>query len=254
MAEAVTPQKITDAPDHPSALLQEVLTAHGGVDLWRTVRRVDVRLRVQAPMFLFRLRLPRWWTFTAQVDTRNVRTVLTPFPAPGQRGVYEGDDVRIESETGQVVARLANARADATRRVSWTELHVLYFFGYAFWNYVNTPFFFLNPGFELAQLPPVGTAPARRRRLHVRFPPGLHTHSPEQTFYFDDAGLLRRLDYTADIFGPWARGAHVVDGHEKFQGIVYPTHRFVLIRAGSWPVPAPLAIEGLVGGVDVVTD
>ena len=43
--------------------------------------------------------------------------------------------------------------------------------------------------------------------LDARFDPSLDTHSPEQTFWFDDDGLIIRHDYTAAVVAPFARAA-----------------------------------------------
>lgn len=62
--------------------------------------------------------------------------------------------------------------------------------------------------------------------LESQFPSIVHSHSPEQIFYFDAKGLLRRHDYSVEIMGgTW--GAHYVDEHKTFGGIVFPTRRRV---------------------------
>ena len=65
------------------------------------------------------------------------------------------------------------------------------------------------------------------RRLKVIFPPTILTHSTDQTFYFDTSGLLRRHDYTAEVFGSWAHAAHYSWGHREFDGLIIPTQRQV---------------------------
>lgn len=230
-------------------LLREACDAHGGLIRWQQLTRVDVHLRVRPTLFLGKGLWPHTRTMTVQIDTRRLRAVLTPFPRPGQRGVFEGDDVRIESDDGTMVASLSNARADAQRRFVWNDLHALYFFGYAFWNYTQTPFLFLQPGFDVREGPSLGAL----RTLNVHYPPHIPSHCTEQTFYFDDKGLLRRLDYTAEIFGRSVRGAHLVEAHRTFGGLVYPTHRYVrAIAPGGWLAPFPYAIEGWVDGMELV--
>ncbi|MFQ5898028.1 MAG: hypothetical protein ACE5JN_07255 [Candidatus Methylomirabilia bacterium] len=44
------------------------------------------------------------------------------------------------------------------------------------------------------------------------------------------AGLLRRLDYTAEVFGHWAKAAHYCWEHKEFSGLVIPTRRKVFPR------------------------
>jgi hypothetical protein len=67
------------------------------------------------------------------------------------------------------------------------------------------------------------------RGLRVRFPPDVHSHSPEQHLYFDAAGLLRRHDYEVDIAGR-GRAAHMVSDYVEVQGLLFPTRRRVFMR------------------------
>ena len=52
----------------------------------------------------------------------------------------------------------------------------------------------------------------------------------EQTFYFDADGLLRRHDYTALVFGNFAKAAHYSWNHREVNGIPIPTRRRVFPR------------------------
>jgi hypothetical protein len=65
------------------------------------------------------------------------------------------------------------------------------------------------------------------RRLKVRVPSHIATHSPEQTFYFDQKGLQRRVDYRAIAAGG-AMIAQYTWAHEEFSGILVPTRRSAL--------------------------
>ncbi len=250
-AALVEPSRLLPAK---SELLREVIDRQGGLDRWAATTSLKVRLRVRPTLFRSHLLSGRLRTFTVEIETRRVRAVLYPYPVEGQRGIWEGDHVRIESDSGEVVAQLSGARVDASRRWIWNDLHALYFFGYAFWNYTHTPFLFLQPGFDVTEEPKVRVQGESLRRLRVRFPPGIPTHSPEQRFYFGDDGLLRRLDYTAEIFGRWAVGAHLVEAHRSFGGLVYPTHRVVRARITRQIfVPWVRAIEGWIDGVDPIS-
>jgi hypothetical protein len=67
------------------------------------------------------------------------------------------------------------------------------------------------------------------RSLHATFPNTLATHTREQVFYFDDHGLLRRLDYAVEIAGA-VPVAHYVDDYRQFDGIMVPTRRRIFAR------------------------
>jgi len=67
------------------------------------------------------------------------------------------------------------------------------------------------------------------RRLGVRYPANIATHSAEQILYVDTDGLLRRRDYVVDIAAGSA-AAHYMDDHREFDGIVLPVKRVVYAR------------------------
>jgi hypothetical protein len=73
----------------------------------------------------------------------------------------------------------------------------------------------------------------RWRRLEVTYPDAWHTHCSRQIYYFDPRGLLRRNDYTAEVFGGWAKSVHICEGHRSFDGLVFPTKRRVYPRRRS---------------------
>ena len=115
----------------------------------------------------------------------------------------------------------------------WDHLQLAYFAGYAMWTYLNTPFLFALPGVEREEIEPWPENGEVWRRLGVTFPPSIATHSAEQTFYFDQQGLLKRHDYDVDI-APGATGAHYVSELEQFSGITVPTQRRVFGRDPGW--------------------
>ena len=237
-------------------LLEKAIEAHGGLALWQSAG--EVRAKVSGGGFGFAAKFQGRALATgrtgrqvveqalrgeARVSTATPRTILTPYPGPGRRGLFEADLVRIESEDGQVLAVRRNPRTafrDFRHYLWWDHLDLLYFRGYALWNYLTAPFLLLRPGVEYREVPPWDEKGERWRRLAVTFPPDLPTHSREQVFYFDAAGLLRRLDYTAEPFGSYAKSANYAWQHQTFSGLVVPTRRKVLLRKSSgrprpWP-------------------
>ena len=73
--------------------------------------------------------------------------------------------------------------------------------------------------------------------IEVELPADLHTHSPRQTFYFEEDGLLRRHDYVADIAGAWARGAHFWTDFVTVAGVQMAGVRHVVARVRRQTVP-----------------
>ncbi|OGK77857.1 MAG: hypothetical protein A2X52_10135 [Candidatus Rokubacteria bacterium GWC2_70_16] len=223
---------MTGVPD----LVREAVEAHGGLARWQAVREIRARCRSGGFALASRLQPRAFRQYEVRVSTAEPRAVVVPFPRPGRRGVFAGDTVRIESDAGLMLAERPHARAAFARfrrKLWWDRLDALHFGGYALWNYFCAPFLFLSPGFDFAELPPWEEEGERWRRLRVVFPPGVPTHCREQVYYFDATGLIRRLDYTAEVFGRWARAAHYCHDHREAGGIVVPRRRRVLPRAPS---------------------
>jgi hypothetical protein len=173
---------------------------------------------------------------TATTSTQEPRTVIETYPDPGRRGVLERDRVRIETDAGEVVEERLQPRAafDRLRRkLWWDDLDLLFFAGYAFWGYMNAPFMFRRDGFDVEEAPPWRENGETWRGLRVRFADDVPAHSREQLYYFGDDGLLRRNDYTAEVFGGWAKAAHYCYDHRSFSGLVVPTRRRAMPRRGN---------------------
>ncbi|MCU1335020.1 MAG: hypothetical protein JWO19_601 [Bryobacterales bacterium] len=68
-------------------------------------------------------------------------------------------------------------------------------------NYFTAPFLLAQPGVEVEEIGTLNEDGETWRQLSVIFPPGIPTHSARQTFYFNDKGLLQRLDYATDVAG-----------------------------------------------------
>ncbi len=239
------------------SLVDRVIEAHGSHRLWKHLAGLRLQLRVGGNILAAKFQSPRARSIQVEIDATRIFARLTPFPRSGLRGVFEEHSVRLETEAGVVVKQRKVARdvdGRVERRFVWDDLDLLYFLGYALWNYSMTPHYFLWPGFECAE----GELWREEngsvwRTLHVTYPPALPTHSRQQTFYFDEQGWLRRLDYTAYVFGEWTRGAHYCSDHRSFDGLIFPTHRVVYPRLPSGhPFKLFKVMEGWVDGVEVV--
>lgn len=214
-------------------LLHTVIEAHGGLTRWQSARELVIRARSGGFAFAMRFKPRAFHAYEVRVSTTEPRAIFSPFSGSGRRGVFEGDEVRIESDDGTILVERTNARAafhHFRQNLWWDNLDALYFGGYALWNYLCVPFLFVRPGFEVREIESWEENGESWRRLHVIFPPHLPTHSREQVFYFNSAGLLRRIDYTAEVFGKWAKAVHYCWEHKEFSGLVVPTRRRVFPR------------------------
>jgi hypothetical protein len=53
------------------------------------------------------------------------------------------------------------------------------------------------------------------------------THTPDQIFYFDEKGNLRRHDYKVEVIGVDGPAAHYTEDHKAFDGLAVGTKRRV---------------------------
>ena len=143
--------------------------------------------------------------------------------------------------TAGCVEERKNARAafGGRRNLWWDDLDLLYFGGYALWGYVVAPFIFTRPDFEVEEIEPWREGGEEWPGLRVRFPEDVPAHSREQRYYFGPDGLIRRNDYTAEVFGGWAKAAHYCWDYRDFGGFKIPTRRAAMPRGpGGRPVRA----------------
>ena len=235
--------------DHPATLLDEVLAAHGGAGRFAAVGEIVWRVRSGGFAIGSKRAGRRLPIFEARIATDRPHTVISPYPGPGRRGVFDGSDdvVRIETDGGAVVAERAAPRAMFSRprrAVWWDDLDVLYFAGYALWAYATAPFCFTRPGFEVSEIEPFAEGTSLRRRLAVTFAADVPAHSTEQAFHIDDTGLIRRNDYTAEVFGGWAKAAHYVDEYTAVDGLMVARRRRVYPRRPDGrPRPFPTLVS-----------
>ncbi|MFI5798753.1 hypothetical protein [Streptomyces sp. NPDC051677] len=232
-------------------LLDLVLSAHGDLERWHSATQIKAHLSVDGAMWGLKGHAGQLVDEQVVLCTREQRISFTPFTAPDRRSIFEPGRVAIETSDGSVIAERTDPRtafASHTYRTLWDDLHLAYFTGYATWNYLTTPFLFTLPGVEAEETEPWIENGETWRRLRVRFPSGLATHSPEQTFYYGDDGLLRRLDYSAEVVGgvEQAPAAQYVTDHKNFSGFIFPTKRRIYRRNpdnSAQPKPVVISID-----------
>jgi hypothetical protein len=214
-------------------LIDRVIARHGGVDNWAAVAEISMHAKTGGVALPLRFKFGAFKDYQARIRTHEQHVRIAPHPRIGMQGIFSGDAVRIENENGDAVQERHRARSafkDWRHKIWWDNLDAIHFAGYALWNYLTTPFLLCQPGIQLQELPPWQENNESWQRLLATFPSGLLTHSPEQTFYFDAEGLLKRHDYTALVFGNFAKAAHYSWDHKEVNGIPFPTRRRVFPR------------------------
>lgn len=181
------------------SLLDDCIAAHGGDEAFAATGTIALRLRVGGLALAMKLR------GRALADRRVTVALHEPAVTFDGLGAWHGADPR---------------PARMPWRLRWTDEDVLHFAGYALWNYLAAPFVWRRCA--VRELP--------RRRLELAFPDDLPTHSPRQLVHLDEQARIARLDYTALVFGPWARAQNACLRHERCGGLLIPTRRRVTPR------------------------
>ncbi|GAA1932330.1 hypothetical protein [Streptantibioticus ferralitis] len=213
-----------------SQLLDLVLEAHGGLRRWKEARSIHAKGTIGGLLWSLHGQEGILTPADMTVDVQQERLVYEGFTSPGLRGIFTPDRVAVERPDGEVVLeRTAPREAFAGLGLDspWDQLHVLYFAGYALWNYLTAPYLLTRPGVVVEELEPWREADEDWRRLRATFPKSIATHATEQVFYYNAAGLLRRHDYDAEVLGS-GPAAHYAEQHRTFSGLVFPTHRYVV--------------------------
>lgn len=219
-------------------LLDQVMEAHGGRDRWDGARTVRATGSIGGPFWSLHEAPGIFERTEAEVDVRTQRTVLSDYTGPGLKGIFTPGHVSIVDEDGRVVQERHNPLASFDGfgiDTPWDPLHLLFFGGYALWHYLTTPHALTLPGVEVRELEPRQPALDPRpglsggwRRLGVTFPDGITAHSKEQTYYFDEDSLQRRMDYQPKVTGDIPT-VHMLERHREFSGLVFATRRLLYV-------------------------
>jgi hypothetical protein len=226
-------------------LVNLAIDAQGGLDRWRKFQTVTAHLLVGGVLW----EMKGHGDAIEQVDVKvNLLEQKTShIPSPAWHTLYTPDRVAIETGSDTLVDELYNPRSsfkEHTWETKWSNLQLAYFTGYATWNYVNTPFQFTRPGFDLREIETWEENNETWRRLVVNWPKDIHTHSQEQVFYIDKEGLIRRLDYKVEVAGN-VPVVHYLSDYRDVSGIKMATKRVVyLLGKDNQPqVDAPVLVS-----------
>jgi hypothetical protein len=162
--------------------------------------------------------------------------------------------VVITNGEGRIVEERLNPRASfptgfVDASTPWDAIQVAYFTSAAVWNYLTVPFAFALPGVVTHETDPWREGAQTWRRLAVHFPGAHANHNADQVFYYDDAFMLRRMDYSPDVTGN-PPVAHYTFDQKTFDDFVFPTRRRVMLHdaigiANPDFVPITIDITGI---------
>lgn len=229
-------------------LLDEVLAAYGGVGRWQQIDTIAIHQNVGGVLWSLKGVDGILDESTVEIRLQEQQAWHRPLPEPGMRSAYTPDRVVIESDDDahREVQSLRDPRASFAGHAlttPWSALQLAYFAGYAMWTYLSEPYSLTFPGVHTEELGDWHEDGQTWRRLGVRYPDTIATHSADQVLYVDSDGLLRRRDYRVDIAGG-APAAHYMDEHREFDGIVLPVKRVVHGRDDDGrKVPEPITVS-----------
>lgn len=239
------------------SLLDEVLVAYGGLDSWKEIHTIKIHQMVGGVLWPLKNVDGVINDSTVEIRLHEQRAWHRPLPEPGLRSSYTPDRVAIEtddelSETREVLTSPRESFEGHTIATHWSMLQMAYFAGYAMWTYLSEPYSLTLPGVQTEELGPWNEDGQKWRRLGVRYPAMIGTHSADQVLYVDANGLLRRRDYQVDI-AKGAPAAHYMDDHREFDGIIIPVKRVVHSRdKDGHRVPEPVTVSIDIDDVTVI--
>ena len=214
------------------ALLDDVLNASGGLELWRRLRRLTVHMSIRGALCSRMCGSALLNGVVVEGGLHEQALEITGFTAPDRRALYRPDWVALESSDGALLqqrsATVALFRHDLKAN-SWDELLLTFYCGSLIWTHMHLPFVLADTDVAITELAPTTASNRALRALQVRFPERLGTHAPESTFYFDSQSLLVRQEYAAPQ-DENLRIAQVFSGHQRYSGIQVPTLSRLLAR------------------------
>jgi hypothetical protein len=227
-------------------LAKLAIDAHGGLARWNQFTQISAHLLQGGVFWGVKGKAGVLDDVSVTVDLRAEKVSHYPFGSSDRRSRFEPQRVALEDGSGKVLEELLQPRSSFQGHIfetPWSDLQLAYFAGCAMWTYLNTPFLLVMPGVESEEIEPWQEAGETWRRLKVRFPADIATHSTEQALYFDQKGLLKRHDYHVEISGGIG-AVHYVSDIKEISGIVFPTkHKILGLQPDGHAAPAPLVVS-----------
>jgi len=213
-------------------LASEIIDAHGGLERWRTFGALSAHLVQGGALWGLKGQAGVLDDTRVTVDLQRQYASHAPFGDPALKSSFTADRVELRGVGDALVESLDQPRASFaghSLETPWTQLQLAYFAGCAMWTYLNMPFLLAWDGMTSEEIEPWEQGGEQWRRLRVRFPAAIATHSDAQTLHVGPDGLLRQHDYNVDIAGG-TPGVHLISDYVSVEGIAIPTRRRIFPR------------------------
>ncbi len=123
-------------------LVDEVMEEHGGRTRWKELEVIEASLSSGGFAFASRLQPFALRHLKLSVNPHARRVTLRDFSREGWLGIWTPTHVQIRDDNDSPVSERHEPRAQFGRllnKVRWDKLDILYFAGYALWNYCRFP-------------------------------------------------------------------------------------------------------------------
>lgn len=211
-----------------NTLLGEAIEAHGGLARWSQIYAVSAGVSVGGKLWEY-IGLPGIFSRTRIMISTRSQYVAMDLLERKKSFLFDKGKLGVQEVGGRPMQCLGDVRShffQSKEAGGWDEPQAAYFNGYALWQYLNAPFLYTYPGFQVEEVEPRREQDKTWRGLRVTFPDSVTAHSREQYAYFGEDRLLRCLRYTVDVLGN-ARGLNYVLEYRKIDGIQFPIRRAV---------------------------
>ena len=168
-------------PAEAISVFERAIVAHGGWRKWNEFKAVDLKLKEFRGFLPFIKGLHKTF-FPPRLMKIDPKNRHVEFEYETHTDVFD-DGHLIFSPQRQIVENGRRLFTGSTFE-KWQPQHGLYFFGYAWANYIGYPF--ILPKFQLLRWKSLGL----NAKFTIRFPENFHTHSAMQTFFFDSNQLI----------------------------------------------------------------
>ena len=225
-------------------LLKLANDGHGGMRRWEQISRFRAAASIAGAIWALKGKPGLLEDVVLDGETRDQRADDNAVPAAGpvyHLGSLPADhrDLRRRDRERRDPAA---SFAGLTRHSPWDDLQVAYFAGEANWNYFAAPFILARPDFVTEETGPWHEDGQTWRSLLATYPDTIVAHTTQRSYYFDDTGLLRRLDYSVGILGG-GPAVHYPSQYREFDGIHGPD-------PAPGPPPQPRWLPGPRLGLD----
>ncbi|MCB0279078.1 MAG: hypothetical protein KDD94_06240 [Calditrichaeota bacterium] len=215
-------------------VFRDIIAAQGGIENWSKINKITLTLSFGGLAFLSRFKTSGWQERRVHVELGQQSVRFDDFPRHGYTGYYTPDRVWIDNEYNTTIAENSDSREKMKRfksQLFWSQLDLLYFAGYAIWNYTLIPYLFLQEGFKIVNTNLDGVD--EPRYVEIEFPDHIHSHCRMQKFYLNNKMQIYRHDYDPEVYASWAKAAHFCDKYIQFDDILLPIERYVVPRGSD---------------------